>query len=236
MTFSSPPGEGLGAVKCTSWKDILKTRCWSTDVTHGKPLVTVLVTRALRELLRKGVTRQRAKQSHERLKVWHWGLCIVYLYPHLRLYRTDISRAGIQKSKLTIKGMQGLGSGLLPVSGISCLIPTLFLSLFFLILLQHHSLRWVHCWAGPNSHKIWEIKKVLGWHHSINRHEFEQIPREWRTRKADMLQSMMLQKVGHDLVIEQQHEEVPPNMCYSCDASLTAQVLSPLPFLASMNT
>ena len=66
MTFSSPPGEGLGAVKSTSWKDILKTRCWRTDVTDGKPLVAVPVTRALRELLRKGSTSRRAKQSHER--------------------------------------------------------------------------------------------------------------------------------------------------------------------------
>ena len=66
MTFSSPPGEGLGAVKSTAWKDILKTRCWSTNVTDGKPLVTVPLTRALRELLRKAVTSQRAKQSHER--------------------------------------------------------------------------------------------------------------------------------------------------------------------------
>ena len=32
---------------------------------------------------------------------------------------------------LAIKSMQGLGSGLLPVSGISPLIPTLFLSLIF---------------------------------------------------------------------------------------------------------
>ena len=58
MTLSSPPGEGLGAVKST-WH-------WSTDVTDGKPLVTVPLTGALRELLRKGVTSQRAKQSHER--------------------------------------------------------------------------------------------------------------------------------------------------------------------------
>ena len=32
---------------------------------------------------------------------------------------------------LIIKGMQGLGSGLLPVNGISRQIPTLFLSLIF---------------------------------------------------------------------------------------------------------
>ena len=35
-------------------------------MTDGKPLVTVPLTRALRELLRKAVTSQRAKQSHER--------------------------------------------------------------------------------------------------------------------------------------------------------------------------
>ena len=87
MTFSSPPGEGLGAVKSTLWKDILKTRCLSTDVTDGKPLVTVPVTRALRELLRKGITSWRAKQSHERPE--GWGLCIVYLYP----------RSGIVKNR-----------------------------------------------------------------------------------------------------------------------------------------
>ena len=33
---------------------------------------------------------------------------------------------------LAIKSMQGLGSGLLPASGISLLIPTLLLSLIFL--------------------------------------------------------------------------------------------------------
>ena len=66
MTLSSPPGEGLGAVKGTAWKDTLKTRSQSADVTDGKPLVTVPLSRALRELLRKGITSQRAKQSHER--------------------------------------------------------------------------------------------------------------------------------------------------------------------------
>ena len=39
------------------------------------------------------------------------------------------------------KSMQGLGSGLLPENGISCLIPTLFLSLFpYYLLLQVGSL------------------------------------------------------------------------------------------------
>ena len=66
MTFSSPPGEGLGAVKSTSLENILKTKYWSTDVTDGKPLVTVLIARALRGLLRKVIATWRAKQSHER--------------------------------------------------------------------------------------------------------------------------------------------------------------------------
>ena len=97
MTFSSPPGRGLGAVKSTSWKNILKTRCWSTDVTDGKPLVTVPVTRALRELLRKVVTSWRAKQSQERPEGLTLGLCIVYLYLWSEIVKkTDISRARIR--------------------------------------------------------------------------------------------------------------------------------------------
>ena len=66
MTFSSTPGKELGAVKSTSWKDVLKTRCWNTHVTDGKPLVTVPIARVLRGLLRKGITSWRTKQSYER--------------------------------------------------------------------------------------------------------------------------------------------------------------------------
>ena len=51
---------------------------------------------------------------------------------------------------LTIKGMLGSGSGLLPVNGISPWSPLYFLVFFFLILLQHHSLRSVRCWAGTS--------------------------------------------------------------------------------------
>ena len=78
---SPSPGKGLGAVKSTTWKNILKTRCWSTDVTDEKPLVTVPVTRALRGLLRKVITSKGLNRVMKGLKVWHWGLCIVYLYP-----------------------------------------------------------------------------------------------------------------------------------------------------------
>ena len=69
MTFSSTPGEGPGAVKSIAWKDILKTRCWSTDGTDGKPLVTVPLTRALRELLRKGVIIKGLNNVLKGLKV-----------------------------------------------------------------------------------------------------------------------------------------------------------------------
>ena len=48
--------------------------------------------------------------------------------------------------------MQGLGSGLLPVNGISPLVPHFISqSSFSFILLRLHSLGLVHCWAGPDS-------------------------------------------------------------------------------------
>ena len=48
---------------------------------------------------------------------------------------------------------------------------------------------------------------MVGWHHQLNGHEFEQTPRDsggWRS-----LVSVRLQRVGHDLATEQQQE--PPN-------------------------
>ena len=81
------------------------------------------------------------------------GLCIVYLYPWSEIFKEQISlehEEVVRKQKLTIKGMQGLVSGLVPAIGISPLIPTLFLVFFFLILLWHHSLRSVCCCAGHN--------------------------------------------------------------------------------------
>ena len=48
-----------------------------------------------------------------------------------------------------------------------------------------------------------EDEKV-GWHHQLNGHEFEQTPGDSETGKPGMLQSMELQRVGHDLVTEQQ--------------------------------
>ena len=85
MTLSSLPDEGLGAVKSTLWKDILKIRCWSTDVSDGKPLVTVPVTRALRELLRKGVTSQKAKQSWKACRFDTEACALCIFIPDMRL-------------------------------------------------------------------------------------------------------------------------------------------------------
>ena len=45
-----------------------------------------------------------------------------------------------------------------------------------------------------------------GWHHWLNGHEFEQTIREIvKDREAWVLQSMKLQRVGHNLAAEQQH-------------------------------
>ena len=45
---------------------------------------------------------------------------------------------------------------------------------------------------------------IVGWHHQLNGHEFEQTPgdSEGQGRTA-VLQSMGLQRDGHDLVTEQ---------------------------------
>ena len=45
---------------------------------------------------------------------------------------------------------------------------------------------------------------MVGWHHRLNGHEFEQTLGEWRTGKSGILQSMGLQRVGHDSMTEQQ--------------------------------
>ena len=39
MTFSSPPGEGLGAVKSTSWKDILEIFSQKLHLLQGSNLL-----------------------------------------------------------------------------------------------------------------------------------------------------------------------------------------------------
>ena len=63
----------------------------------------------------------------------------------------------------------------------------------------------------PDAGKDWgqEDKRVtedemVGWHHRLNGHEFEQRGRQWRIEKPGELQSMGLQRVRHDLATEQQ--------------------------------
>ena len=63
----------------------------------------------------------------------------------------------------------------------------------------------------PNAGKDWEQEEkgmteeeMVGWHHWLNRHEFEQtLEDRWRTGKTDMLQSMGSQRIRHDLKTEQ---------------------------------
>ena len=45
-------------------------------------------------------------------------------------------------------------------------------------------------------------EEMVGWHHRLNGHEFEQTP-----GKPGMLQSMEWQRVEHDLVTEQQQQQ-----------------------------
>ena len=62
----------------------------------------------------------------------------------------------------------------------------------------------------PDAEKDWrqEEKKVtedemVGWHHRLNEHEFEQTLEDGERRKPGVLQSLGSQRVGHDWVTEQ---------------------------------
>ena len=62
----------------------------------------------------------------------------------------------------------------------------------------------------PDAGKDWgheEKRKaedeMSGWHRWLNGHESKQTPGDWRTGEPGVLQSMGLQRVGHDLVTEQ---------------------------------
>ena len=46
--------------------------------------------------------------------------------------------------------------------------------------------------------------EMVGWHHQLNGHEFEQALGVGDGQKPGMLQSMGSQRVGYDLVTEQQ--------------------------------
>jgi len=63
----------------------------------------------------------------------------------------------------------------------------------------------------PGAGKDWRQKEkgttedeMVGWHHRLSRHEFEQAP--GRTGKPGVLQSMGLQRVAHNWVTEQQQD------------------------------
>ena len=66
----------------------------------------------------------------------------------------------------------------------------------------------------PDAGKDWRQEEkgttegeMVGWHHWLNGHESEQTARWWRTGKPGVLQSMGLQRVGHDWAAEQQQRE-----------------------------
>ena len=42
------------------------------------------------------------------------------------------------------------------------------------------------------------MDEMVGWHHRLNGHEFEQTPEDGRTGKTGVLQSMGPQRVRHD--------------------------------------
>ena len=46
--------------------------------------------------------------------------------------------------------------------------------------------------------------KMIGWHHQLNEHEFEQDPGDGEGQKPGVLQSMELQRIGHDWATEGQ--------------------------------
>ena len=58
---------------------------------------------------------------------------------------------------------------------------------------------------------------MVGWHHRLNGHEFEQTP----GREAWGVQSMGLQRVRHDLATEQ------PQLLRLCSRAQEPQLLSP---------
>jgi len=48
--------------------------------------------------------------------------------------------------------------------------------------------------------------EMVGWHHWLSGHEFEQTPGDSEGQFPGMLQSIGSQRVGHDLVTEQQQQ------------------------------
>jgi len=51
--------------------------------------------------------------------------------------------------------------------------------------------------------KVATEDEMVGWHHRLNGHEFEQTPGDGERQGSLMLQAMVLQRVGHNLATEQ---------------------------------
>ena len=66
-----------------------------------------------------------------------------------------------------------------------------------------------NCWRQKEK-RVTE-DEMVGWHHQLNGHEFEQTRRQWRTGKPGTLQSMGSQRVGHDLATGQQQQQQMPS-------------------------
>ena len=47
--------------------------------------------------------------------------------------------------------------------------------------------------------------EIVGWHHQLNEHEFEQTLRDSEGQSPGMLQSMTSQRIEHNLATEQQN-------------------------------
>ena len=73
----------------------------------------------------------------------------------------------------------------------------------------------------PAAGKDWGQKEkgaiedeMVGWHHQLNGHEFEETPGDSEEQGSlAMLQSLGFQRVGHDLVIEQWQQMTDSHCC-----------------------
>ena len=60
---------------------------------------------------------------------------------------------------------------------------------------------------GLRAEKMVSEGEMADWHYRFNGHELANFRRWWETRRPGMLQSMGLQRVGHDWVTEQQYSQ-----------------------------
>ena len=75
------------------------------------------------------------------------------------------------------------------------------------------------------------VSEMVGWHHRLNGHEFEQTPgdsegqgRTW----TGMLQSMLLQRVGHNLATEQEEACMVPGVFIAVTRLACGRIFQPL--------